>query len=184
MIQITCSADGRRAEHASAAAFVYIAGMKIPTIVISGIVRRAGAALALSIIAGSALSGCAVEWTRDHPLYCRMDEQRLIRDTLYFGLSIPGGGEVADADWRSFESDALAPAFPKGFTVLASTGAWRGANDALVTEPGRVVVVVHDEDAASESAIRNVIARYRTMFHQEAVLRERGAVCVTLQSER
>jgi len=125
------------------------------------------------------LQGCAVEWTREHQLYCRMQEQTLIRETLYFGLSIPGGGEVSDADWKQFETDVLGQAFPKGFTVLDSHGAWRGADGKTVTEPGRIVVVVHAEDDGSESAIRDAIGRYRSMFHQEAVLRERGVVCVS-----
>jgi uncharacterized protein DUF3574 len=126
-----------------------------------------------------ALQGCAVEWTREHRLYCRTQEQTLIRETLYFGLSIPDGGEVSDADWKRFETDVLGQAFPKGFTVLDSHGAWRGADGKTVTEPGRIVVVVHAEDDGSESAIRDAIGRYRSMFQQEAVLRERGVVCVS-----
>ena len=134
---------------------------------------------AVALVVVMALSGCAVEWRRDHPLGCRMDEQLLIRDTLYFGMSIPGGGEVSKEDWTRFEGDVLAKSFPKGFTVLESHGAWRGENGDLATERGRVLVVVHADDAASEAAVRNVIGRYRSTFHQEAVLRERGNVCVT-----
>ena len=127
-----------------------------------------------------ALSGCAVEWTREHRLYCRMDEQLSLRDTLYFGLSIPGGGTVGDADWKRFEDDVLGHAFPKGFTVLDAHGTWRGADGATVSEPSRGVAIVHADDAASDAAIRDIVQRYRTTFRQEAVLRERAAVCVSL----
>ena len=41
---------------------------------------RAAAIVALTL----AGSGCAVEWTREHELYCRMDETLAIRDTLSF----------------------------------------------------------------------------------------------------
>lgn len=126
-----------------------------------------------------AMQGCAVEWTREHQLYCRMDERLQIRDTLYFGLSIPDGGSVADADWSRFESEVISRAFPKGYSVLAGHGSWRGADGTAVSEPSRVVVIVHEDDGASDAAIRDIVQRYRATFHQEAVLRERSAACVS-----
>ncbi|HEY6984692.1 MAG TPA: DUF3574 domain-containing protein [Rhodanobacteraceae bacterium] len=135
--------------------------------------------IALAALA-PALHGCAVEWTREHKLYCRMDEHLRIRDTLYFGLSIPGGGSVADPDWSRFESDVISRAFPNGFSVVTGRGSWRGADGTIVSEPSRIVVIVHDDDAPSDAAVRDVVQRYRTEFRQEAVLRERTATCVSL----
>jgi len=125
------------------------------------------------------LPGCALEWTREHHLYCPLQEQPQIRDMLYFGRSIPGCGEVGDAEWKSFETEVIARAFPQGFTVLEAHGAWRGANGETAAEPTRIVVIVHAEDAAAESSIRDIAQRYRTTFRQEAVMRERSAVCVS-----
>jgi hypothetical protein len=133
------------------------------------------AALAIACM----LSGCAVEWTRKHELYCRMDERLEIRDTLYFGLSIPGGGSVGDADWQAFADDAIGHAFPNGFTVADAHGTWRGADGVSVSEPSRVVTIVHPDDGTSDAAIRALAQRYRAMFRQEAVLRERTSVCVS-----
>jgi hypothetical protein len=133
------------------------------------------AALAIACV----LSGCDVEWTRKHELYCRMDERLEIRDTLYFGLSIPGGGSVGDADWRAFADDAIGHAFPNGFTVIDAHGTWRGADGASVSEPSRVVTIVHPDDGTSDAAIRALVQRYRTTFRQEVVLRERTSVCVS-----
>jgi uncharacterized protein DUF3574 len=135
--------------------------------------------LAILVAASMALAGCAVEWTREHKLYCRMDEKLSIRDTLYFGASIPGGGTVGDADWSRFEGDVIAHAFPQGFTVLDARGSWRGADGAIVSEPSRAVVIVHDDDAAADAAIRDIARRYRETFRQEAVLRERTTACVS-----
>jgi len=125
------------------------------------------------------LAGCHAEWVREHPLGCRLDEQLLVRDTLYFGRSIPGGGEVGADAWRHFETDVLLPAFPRGYTVLDATGRWRGADGAMIGEATRVVVVVHADDSASESTVRDVVTRYRRAFRQESVLRERGAACAS-----
>jgi hypothetical protein len=139
---------------------------------------RLSAPLAALAIACT-LAGCDVEWTRKHELYCRMDERLEIRDTLYFGLSIPGGGSVADAEWRAFADDAIGRAFPNGFTVTDARGTWRGADGASISEPTRVVTIVHADDGTSDATIRTIVQRYRTTFRQEAVLRERTSVCVS-----
>jgi len=136
-------------------------------------------ALARLALAGAlaALAGCHVDWVRDHPLGCRSDEQSLLRDTLYFGRAIPGGGEVDETAWQRFDAEVLAPAFPRGYTTLDARGHWLGDDGAPVSEASRLVVIVHARDAASEVALRTVVAAYRERFHQEAVLRERSAVC-------
>jgi hypothetical protein len=126
----------------------------------------------------AALAGCHAQWVRDHPLGCGSDEQSLLRDTLYFGRAIPGGGEVDETAWQRFDADVLARAFPRGYTTLDARGHWLGRDGAPVSEASRVVVVVHAGDAASEAALRSVVDAYRGRFHQESVLRERSAVCV------
>jgi hypothetical protein len=115
---------------------------------------RSALAAALALLAG-----CHADWVREHPLGCRLDEQLAVRDTLYFGRSSPGGGEV-DADaWRRFETDVLLPAFPRGYTMIDATGRWRGTDGATIGEASRVVVIVHADDRASESTVRSVGAR-------------------------
>jgi len=138
-------------------------------------------ALSVAFAVACMLCGCAnVEWMQKHELYCRMDEKLEIRDTLYFGLSIPSGGSVGDADWTAFADDAIGHAFPNGFTVADAHGTWRGADGSAVSEPSRVVTIVHPDDGTTDAAIRAIVQRYRTTFRQEAVLRERTSVCVSL----
>ena len=133
--------------------------------------RLAPAAAAL------ALAGCNVELRREHPLACSSDEQRLVRETLYFGAGIPGGAEVDAAAWEEFQSDVITPAFPQGYTVLEAHGQWRGTDGVTRGEPSRVVVLVHEDAVRENGAVREIARRYRETFHQEAVLRERTAVC-------
>ncbi|MEO6687679.1 MAG: DUF3574 domain-containing protein [Dokdonella sp.] len=128
------------------------------------------------------LAGCKLDWVREHPLGCRLDEQLATRDTLYFGRSIPGGGDVDEAAWQRFENEILLPAFPRGYTMLDAHGRWRGMDGVSIGEASRIVILVHGDDAASDAAMRNVIARYRSMFKQESVLRERAAVCASFQA--
>ena len=123
------------------------------------------------------LSGCQLEWRREHILACRADEQLLVRDALYFGTSIPGGGEVDANAWSQFENDTLAPAFPHGYTLLDANGVWRGDDGKAKREASRVVVVVHADTGEWASSLRSVAARYRERFHQESVLHEHAVVC-------
>ena len=125
------------------------------------------------------LGGCAMSLAREHPLYCPLGEQRLVRDALYFGLTRPGGGAIAEDEWRAFVDEKLAVVFPNGFTIVDATGQWRGADGAIVREPSRLVIVLHADEPASEHGIADVIHAYRTRFAQESVLRERAAVCAT-----
>jgi hypothetical protein len=124
-----------------------------------------------------ALGGCNVELLREHPLGCRADEQRLVREALYFGASIPAGGNVGAQDWRRFEDDVITPRFPQGYSVIDAAGKWRGAGGATRGEPSRILVLIHEDDAASAEKVRQIVQQYRERFRQEAVLRERGAVC-------
>ena len=135
------------------------------------------AAAALAAAAMLLLSGCSVELRREHPLACSSDEQRLLRETLYFGAGIPGGGEVDAAAWEKFATDVITPAFPQGYTVLDAHGRWRGADAATHAEASRIVIIVHADDARANASVRAIARRYRDAFHQEAVLRERAAVC-------
>jgi hypothetical protein len=125
------------------------------------------------------LGGCHLDWVREHPLGCRADEQLAVRDTLYFGRSIAGGGEVDDAAWQAFEAATLMPAFPRGYTVLDAEGRWRGTDGAVIGEASRLVVIVHADDAADDGKVRDVAARYCSQFRQDSVLRERSAVCAS-----
>jgi hypothetical protein len=136
---------------------------------------------ARAVLAGmlAVTAGCHADWVREHPLGCRLDEQLLVRDTLYFGRSVPGGGEVDTQAWRRFEEEVLLPAFPRGYTILDAAGRWRGADGATIGEASRIIIVVHADDSASEASARDVVARYRAMFRQESVLRERAVVCAT-----
>ncbi len=138
--------------------------------------RRALAVVAMT--ASAALGGCTVERVREHPLGCRGDEQAFVRDALYFGRDIPGGGAVSDAQWRAFEDETLVAAFPRGYSVVDVHGHWRGDDGTVRAEETRMVIVLHPDDAASARRLREIAAAYKERFHQEAVLRESTTACV------
>jgi hypothetical protein len=96
-----------------------------------------------------------------------------IDDRLFFGRTIPGGGEVTDAQWSAFVAEIIVPRFPEGFTVWRGSGHWRGDDGAPVSEQTCVLEVVHSKDPAVDAKLEEVARTYRQRFSQDAIMRIR-----------
>lgn len=89
---------------------------------------------------------------------------------LFFGLAVPGGGEIGEAEWQAFLAETVTPRFPDGFTVFDGRGQYR-QDGAVIREPSRMLAVAHRCDSAAESALREIVDDYKRRFRQESVLR-------------
>ena len=112
------------------------------------------------------------------PPRCESSEQALVNDFLYFGTVKPGG-VVSAEEWAAFLGSVVTPRFPAGLTSWTASGQWRSADGSLTKESSHVLNLLHAPDSASEVAIREVVAEYKTRFSQEAVLRVKFHACVT-----
>jgi hypothetical protein len=127
---------------------------------------RSGAGLLLTAV----LAGCAGSGERT----CPAGLAPMISADLYFGLSIPGGGGVSEADWQHFVDEEITPRFPGGLTITDAKGQWKDTS-GIVREPSkRLFVVMASPDADKLAAVR---AAYRARFHQESVLLIETPVC-------
>ena len=99
--------------------------------------------------------------------------------SLYFGRSLPGGGEVDKAAWRAFLDGEVTPRFPDGFTVLKARGAWRDRTRGTTSfEASNVLeIVVIEAPAAARAKADEIAAAYKRRFQQQSVLVTEGAVC-------
>lgn len=113
------------------------------------------------------------------PLTCAPGQTLQLRDALYFGLTIPGGGEIPLAEWDDFLASTVTPLFPSGLTAFTATGQWREASGEIRTEPSRVVILIHELSSVANESIKQIIARYVERFRQEAVMWERSQACVS-----
>jgi hypothetical protein len=123
------------------------------------------------------LVGCSMELVREHPLGCRLDERRLVRDTLYFGQAIHEAGTVTDDQWDAFVATRVLDVFPHGLIVFDAHGYWSGDGPPAASEASRVIVAIHPPDPAIDAKVRELVAEYKLRFHQQSVVRERSAVC-------
>jgi hypothetical protein len=90
---------------------------------------------------------------------------------LYFGLSRSDGGMVSENEWRGFLDSTITPRFPDGLTVLDVRGQWRGADGRIITEPSKVVILIHPANTLRDGAIEEIRELYRKRFMQESVMR-------------
>lgn len=111
-------------------------------------------AIALAIL----LSACAT--------YAPHASVQGIADRLYCGRSIPGGGEVSDADIQKFLDEVVEPRFPEGFTTWTATGNWEGTEEATL-----VLEFVHPYGRRFDDAVREIAEEYRRRFRQQSVMR-------------
>ncbi len=126
------------------------------------------------VLAAIAVVGCAISENID----CRVDERRLVSDTLYLGTARQGG-VVDAAEWGQFLEETVTSRFPEGLTVWEASGQWRGADGQIVEEASHVLNLIHMGDEASERKVGEIASEYKRRFQQEAVLRTRGPVCVS-----
>jgi hypothetical protein len=100
-----------------------------------------------------------------------LSDGSMLSDRLFCGLSIPGGGEVSEAELQSFIAEVVTPRFPEGFTVWRAKGQWKGGD-----EDSFVIEIMHPAGAEIEASIHEIADAYRTRFHQEAVMRVTSTV--------
>lgn len=89
---------------------------------------------------------------------------------LFFGRSMPGGGQVREQDWSRFVDQVVTPALPDGFTVLNASGAWLSPTlHVTLHEPAKLLLVSLPDAPGSLATVRRVRADYQARFHQEQV---------------
>jgi len=89
---------------------------------------------------------------------------------LFFGLAVPGRGQVNAKEWQRFTARTLSRYFPAGFTAYDGAGQWMDPNThRIVRERSKVVVVVVGDDANFAKNIAAVTDAYRSAFRQQSV---------------
>ncbi len=105
-----------------------------------------------------------------------------IKTELYFGLSLPSGGQITPEQWQFFVDTAITPRFPDGLSIGTLEGQWRNRiTGELDREPSRVVIFVYPRKNAQSvgSRLEQIKASYYKTFQQQAVMRVDSQVKVS-----
>jgi hypothetical protein len=97
---------------------------------------------------------------------------------LFFGQNIGGKAGVSEAAFRRFVDEELTPRFPQGLTVLDGGGQWKGAEDKLIREASKVVVLVLAPGGDTGRKLDEVRNAYVQRFKQDSVLLVTQKACV------
>ena len=101
-----------------------------------------------------------------------------VQTTIYFGLDIPGGGVVSEAQFDVFLKDTVTLEFPQGLTAYKAYGQMRNADESIERQTTEVVVLVHELTESNREAVKKVIAAYRQAFGDPQVMRTTNSVDV------
>jgi hypothetical protein len=138
--------------------------------------RRLAGLVAVAGLAGACLAGCA---TAPRPL-CPAGQTPLRTAQLYLGRQIAGESTPSDAAVTKFLAEEVSPRFPDGLTVIRGGETWRGADDRLVRQSAKVVLIVLPRSEDAEQRIQLVRTAYKTRFRQDAIVRITRPACVRL----
>lgn len=103
----------------------------------------------------------------------------MVLDTLYFGTAKPGGTVTAD-EWTAFLDEMVVPEFPEGLTSWAAAGRWGNSAGLVEREHSYILQLAHNGNQEKDRAVQGIVHRYKSDFHQEAVMRIRSRACRTL----
>lgn len=132
-------------------------------------------ALLVTVAASLWLSGCSTLWLPE----CASGERVSIAEVVYFGTNKPGG-VVSSEEWSTFLREIVTPKFPDGLSVWQASGQWRDGDGMLIKESTFVLSLVHAREPSFEASVRAIMSEYKARFQQEAVLRVKSYVCISL----
>jgi hypothetical protein len=132
-----------------------------------------------AMVAGASLAACASDRPATEALACAAGQEPLRTAQLFFGRSVDGKPDVTDAQFREFMDNELTPRFPDGLTVLDGGGQWRGAENRLIREAAKVVMIVLPNRPDGQRRIDAARAAYKQRFAQDSVLLVTQPACVS-----
>jgi hypothetical protein len=95
-----------------------------------------------------------------------------MRTDLYFGLSMPGGGQVTPEQWQRFSDSIVSPRFPEGYTEVNVAGKWRDTESHLtITENTKMLTFIGKKSKSRQVNLDSLIHIYKRQYQQQAILR-------------
>lgn len=126
------------------------------------------------VVAGVLLAGCQ---TAPKPA-CPVGQAQLRTAQLFFPSAAPA--KVSEVDLRRFVDQEVTPRFPDGVTVVDGGGQWTGAENHMLRDAAKIVMIVLPAKGDPTASVEAVRIAYRTRFSQEPVVLLPPPACVEL----
>lgn len=91
--------------------------------------------------------------------------------TVYFGMDMPAGGTVSEAQFAQFVQDVVTKEFPEGLTAFDAYGQMEHADGSIERQPTKALLLVHEKSSAGSEAVGRIIESYRSSFGAPQVMR-------------
>ena len=124
--------------------------------------------------AGALLAGCQ---TAPKPV-CPAGQAQLRTAQLFFTAKAPA--KLDETALRLFVDQEVTPRFPDGVTVVDGGGQWKGAENQMIREAAKVVMIVLPAKGDPTAEVEAVRMAYRARFKQEPLVVLPPPACVTL----
>ena len=109
------------------------------------------------------------------------DSTLYLRTDLYFGLPAPK--DSVTTSWEAFADSFITPVFPNGYTVSNAEGRWRDRDSAeTAKEQSKILTIIYKPDSTKNKGIEYIMAQYKQLFKQKAVLRTDCPVTTNLDN--
>lgn len=131
---------------------------------------RTAAALVLMLALGGCMSAPKAG--------CPVGQSQLHTAQVFLGAKAPT--KVNDRDLRRFVDKEVTPRFPDGVTVVEGGGQWKGADNRLMREAAKMVLIVLPTGGDGHARVEAVRAAYRVQFKQDPVVVVPPPACVAL----
>jgi hypothetical protein len=131
-------------------------------------------ALGAIAVAGALLAGCQTS----PKAACPVGQAQLRTAQLFLGGPAPTKPD--ETALRRFVDQEVTPRFPDGVTVVDGGGQWTGAENRMIREAAKVVMIVLPPKGDPTAHIEAVRRAYRAHFRQDPVVVLSPPACVTL----
>ena len=131
-------------------------------------------ALGAITVAGALLAGCQ---TAPKPA-CPAGQAQLRTAQLFFTPRPPA--KLDETALRLFVDQEVTPRFPDGVTVVDGGGQWKGAENQMIRDAAKVVMIVLPAKGDPTAEVEAVRRAYRARFKQEPLVVLPPPACVTL----
>lgn len=98
--------------------------------------------------------------------------RKMQETNLYFGQTKLTGDTVTAKEWDDFVKQHISSVFADGSTIIRAAGNWYDtAAKQVYREPTYMVIAIHPKNKAYSNRIDDLRNLYKTLYHQQSVLR-------------